>query len=105
MDTRLRQYNQHNNEPEIEDDSNSENDSDFNENELVSSDEENEPSTSQTTRNPNIINSYKNQAQRQKCRFGFPHPLSATTHIRTEQESRFLVKGDRELIIKRSLPG
>ena len=51
-----------------------------------------------------IKSGYKNQAIRQKCRFGFPHPRSETTHLRTEQETRFLVKGDRELVMKRSLP-
>ena len=40
-------------------------------------------------------------AERMKCRFGFPQPISEETRPRTDLDGAFLMRGDRELIIKR----
>jgi hypothetical protein len=41
------------------------------------------------------------QQERGNCRFGFPHPKAAQTHLRTNLESRFTVRGDRDIILRR----
>jgi len=41
--------------------------------------------------------------ERNSCRFGFPHPLAASTHFRTDAKSRFRVRGDRGIILQRPI--
>ena len=43
----------------------------------------------------------RKQAERARCRFGYPHMQSERTRFRTAPEMRSMVRGDRELIIKR----
>jgi len=40
--------------------------------------------------------------ERDRCRYGYPHPLCDDTHLRTEEESRFLCRGDRDIILRRA---
>jgi hypothetical protein len=35
------------------------------------------------------------------CRFGSPYNLANETHFRTHKEARILVRGDRDIVIKR----
>ncbi|CAF4302560.1 unnamed protein product [Rotaria sp. Silwood2] len=39
--------------------------------------------------------------ERASCRFGKPDPLASKTHFRTHNEARILVRGDRDIIMKR----
>lgn len=39
---------------------------------------------------------------RSHCRFGYPHPLADRTHWRTSAENRFRVRGDRDIVLKRT---
>ena len=38
---------------------------------------------------------------RLNCRFGYPHPLSPTTHLQTEAEEKCAIRGDRPLRMRR----
>lgn len=44
------------------------------------------------------------QQERSQCRFGFPHPLAANTHFRAGIETRSTVKGDKGVILRRTVP-
>jgi hypothetical protein len=44
---------------------------------------------------------FAQQKERSMCRFGYPHPISLSTHLRTTRECQFLVRGDRDVIMKR----
>ena len=44
---------------------------------------------------------FAEQGERRSCRFGYPHPNSATTHLRTSEECQYLVRGDRDIIMQR----
>ena len=44
---------------------------------------------------------FAEQAERRSCRFGYPHPNSTTTHLRTSEECQYLVRGDRDVIMQR----
>ena len=39
--------------------------------------------------------------ERLNCRFGSPFNLTNGTHFRTHKEARILVRGDRDIVIKR----
>lgn len=38
--------------------------------------------------------------ERSRCRFGYPHPISATTRIR-DLSDKLRVRGDRDIVLKR----
>jgi len=59
---------------------------------------------SQSTQSAETRKQFAILNDRASCRFGYPHPLAETTHIRKEHESRITVKGDRRVILKRHLP-
>jgi len=56
----------------------------------------------QTGQSAETRREYAILTDRASCRFGYPHPLAESTHLRKGDESKITVKGDRQIILKRT---